>query len=315
MVLSKRELVLGIIRKHPWATGAELGRYSGMSKNNAVLEAVKLVELGRATRRLNGSGYVYAEVADANRSSYATALRAADLHRSIERPVPQVDHNEPIDVPFRTVSDMKPPPRAGFARPPSASEPSNFALARPFYAGAVQHRTPAMPGYRRPQEPARGTALVVFDPSGEHFRQQAARLAELERAEIEREESARRVVQPPIDMVRATARMALDAMMAWGSLARTPVLPAETRLASYPQEPTPSLRTARQSPQRSRAGAWPDDYEDDPEPAPAPAPTAVPVPRLPPPAAAPVPDTEPRMHFLRKKREPPLPARREQYWR
>jgi hypothetical protein len=83
-------------------------------------------------------------------------------------------------------------------------------------------------GYKRPQAAALGSALVTYDPSGTLLRQQSARIVELENEKSEREDEAARRVPPPIDMVQATARMALDAMMAWGSIVR-PADPPESR--------------------------------------------------------------------------------------
>jgi hypothetical protein len=267
MVLSKRELVFNVIRKHPWSTGAELGRYSGMTKNNAVLEAVKLVELGRATRRPNGNGYVYGCLNDGQvvgASTHTCRLHsmrperaaAPASARTVHEAWPLVD--EPVEAEFRVVAEtVKPAP------------------ARQLHTGMTQQMPAGVRGYKRPQAPARGSSVVVFDPAGAHLRQQAARIAELEQAEAEREESARRAARPPIEPVQATARMALSALLAWGSIAR-------------PQDDPPR---ARRRPLESHTDDW---FTPREEPEPVPALTSM---------DAPADEAEPHVPFWRRRRQ------------
>jgi hypothetical protein len=276
--------IFNSIRNQPGIGSTTLAETMGRDRNQIRKAALRLVELGHCSVRRTDAGDFFSGRGVGSAPRRAVEMKAhvaADLH--IERPVPQVDQNEPIDVPFRTVS-----------------EPSNFAPARQPFAGTVIHRMPSEPHARfaapnkSPTSPRNAsTGIVLYDPMGEHFRQQSARLAELENAEIEREESALRAAplasrpwefppslraeipsnwqaRPPLDMVAGAARVAFDALKVLGSLSRPldpPRLPAASPPFASRGDSTSNSASpeSRPSAPRSHREDW---FTSDTEPAP-----------------------------------------------
>jgi hypothetical protein len=258
--------IINSIRNHPGIGSTALAEAMGRDRRQINKAALRLVELGHCSVRRTDAGDFFSihreQIQRQSELSPAVKTKAhvaADLH--IERPTPRVDRNEPLEAKFKVIEET----------------------SKPSFAGAMIHRSPAVRGYKPPRAPALGTALIVHDPMGAHFRQQAARLAELESAELEREESARRAASPQtVDMVQASARMALDALMAWGSLADPP--------------------ESRQRQPRSHKDEWSTPCK---EPEPAPALASV---------AAPMADAEAAVPFWRRRARIEQPPAKRSVW-
>jgi hypothetical protein len=159
--------------------------------------------------------------------------------------------NEPLEAQFKVVTEA----------------PNPAPTRQTFGGGMVQQRSPAVHGYRPPKLPARGTALVTFDPMGAHLRAQAARIEELEQAEAEREDAARRAAT--FDKGRAAReigfaglgllRSILTAAPAPGSRlapARSPAVTAELMPDAEPVVPFWMRRKAEPEPQMKKSGQY-----------------------------------------------------------